>query len=420
MRRRRSSRQSRPSPPGADPEGIEEQIQAYVRATVLAREAGYDGVEIMGSEGYLINEFLVTHTNKRTDDWGGSYANRMRFPVEVACRCREAVGHDFILIFRLSMIDLIPDGSTWDEVVTLAKAIEAAGATIINTGIGWHEAHPDDRDQCPARRLRLGDEEDDGRGQHSADHHQPHQHPGNGRTDPRGWLCGHGVDGAPFLADPAFVKKAAQGRSDEINICIGCNQARLDHTFSMKTSSCLVNPRACNETELNYLPTEVKKRVAVVGAGAAGMQAALVLDQRGHAVTLFDAADKIGGQPNMAAAIPGKEEFHGMLAYFARVLDLSGVEIRLNTRATVEDLSGYDEVILATGVTARSGDRGAGSPQGAVLHRRARRRGGGRGPRGGDRRWWDWLRCLGISGAGPPLTDCRCGRVARGMGGHRP
>ena len=336
------------------PEGIEEQIEAYVRATVLAREAGYDGVEIMGSEGYLINEFLVTHTNKRTDDWGGSYANRIRFPVEVVRRCREAVGHDFILIFRLSMIDLIPDGSTWDEVVTLAKAIEAAGATIINTGIGWHEARiPTIATSVPRGAFAWVTKKMMGEVSIPLITTNRINTPETAEQILADGCADMVSMARPFLADPAFVKKAAQGRSDEINICIGCNQACLDHTFSMKTSSCLVNPRACNETELNYLPTEVKKRVAVVGAGAAGMQAALVLDQRGHAVTLFDAADKIGGQLNMAAAIPGKEEFHGMLAYFARVLDLSDVEIRLNTRATVEDLSGYDEVILATGVTAR-------------------------------------------------------------------
>ena len=336
------------------PTGIEEQIQAYVRATVLAREAGYDGVEIMGSEGYLINEFLVTHTNKRTDDWGGSYANRMRFPVEVVRRCREAVGPDFILIFRLSMIDLIPDGSTWDEVVTLAKAIEAAGATIINTGIGWHEARiPTIATSVPRGAFAWVTKKMMGEVSIPLITTNRINTPETAEQILADGCADMVSMARPFLADSQFVKKAAQGRSDEINICIGCNQACLDHTFSMKTSSCLVNPRACNETELNYLPTDTKKRVAVVGAGAAGMQAALVLDQRGHAVTLFEAADKIGGQLNMAAAIPGKEEFHSMLAYFARVLDLSDVEIRLSTRASVEDLSGYDEVILATGVTAR-------------------------------------------------------------------
>ena len=335
-------------------DGIEAQIQAYVNATMLAREAGYDGVEIMGSEGYLINEFLVTHTNKRTDDWGGSYANRMRFPVEVVRRCRQAVGPDFILIFRLSMIDLIPDGSTWEEVVTLAKAIEAAGATIINTGIGWHEARiPTIATSVPrgaftwVTKKMMGEV---GIPLITTNRINTPETAEQILADG----CADMVSMArPFLADSQFVKKAAQGRADEINICIGCNQACLDHTFSMKTSSCLVNPRACNETELNYLPTDAKKQVAVVGAGAAGMQAALVLDERGHAVTLFEASDKIGGQLNMAAAIPGKEEFHSMLAYFKRVLDLSNVDIRLNTRASVTDLSGFDEVILATGVSAR-------------------------------------------------------------------
>ena len=253
------------------PAGIEEQIQAYVRATVLAREAGYDGVEIMGSEGYLINEFLVTHTNKRTDDWGGSYANRMRFPVEVVRRCREAVGPDFILIFRLSMIDLIPDGSTWDEVVTLAKAIEAAGATIINTGIGWHEARiPTIATSVPRGAFAWVTKKMMGEVSIPLITTNRINTPETAEQILADGCADMVSMARPFLADSQFVKKAAQGRSDEINICIGCNQACLDHTFSMKTSSCLVNPRACNETELNYLPTDTKKRVAVVGAGQRG------------------------------------------------------------------------------------------------------------------------------------------------------
>ena len=335
-------------------EGVEEQIQAYVNATVLAREAGYDGVEIMGSEGYLINQFLVTHTNKRTDEWGGDYANRMRFPVEVVRRCREAVGPDFILIYRLSMIDLIPNGSSWEEVVQLAKAVEAAGATIINTGIGWHEARiPTIATSVPRAAFAWVTKKMMGEVSIPLITTNRINHPDTAEEILADGAADMVSMARPFLADPHLVRKAAQGRTDEINICIGCNQACLDHTFSMKTSSCLVNPRACNETELNYLPTTQKKKVAVVGAGAAGMQASIVLDERGHEVTLFEASDKIGGQLNMAAVVPGKEEVHGMLAYFARMIEISGVTVRLNTRASAEDLEGFDEVIVATGVTPR-------------------------------------------------------------------
>ena len=335
-------------------EGVEEQIRAYVNSTVLAREAGYDGVEIMGSEGYLINQFLVTHTNKRTDEWGGEYANRMRFAVEVVRRCREAVGPDFILIYRLSMIDLIPNGSTWEEVVQLAKAVEAAGATIINTGIGWHEARiPTIATSVPRAAFAWVTKKMMGEVSIPLITTNRINNPETAEQVLAEGCADMVSMARPFLADSHLVKKAAQGRSDEINLCIGCNQACLDHTFSMKTSSCLVNPRACNETELNYLPTSARKKVAVVGAGAAGMQASIVLDQRGHDVTLFEASDKIGGQLNMAAVIPGKEEFHGMLAYFRRTIELSDVDVRLNTRATVDDLSDFDEVIVATGVTPR-------------------------------------------------------------------
>jgi len=335
-------------------EGVEEQIAAYVNATVLAREAGYDGVEIMGSEGYLINQFLVTHTNKRTDQWGGDYANRMRFPVEVVRRCREAVGPDFILIYRLSMIDLIPNGSTWEEVVQLAKAIEAAGATIINTGIGWHEARiPTIATSVPRAAFAWVTKKMMGEVSIPLITTNRINHPDTAEEILADGAADMVSMARPFLADPHLVRKAAQGRTDEINICIGCNQACLDHTFSMKTSSCLVNPRARNETELNYLPTSERKEVGVVGAGAAGMQAAIVLDERGHEVTLFEASDKIGGQLNMAAVIPGKEEFHGMLAYFNRMVELSDVTVRLNTRAQAEDLVDFDEVIVATGVTPR-------------------------------------------------------------------
>ena len=337
--------------------GIERQIRCFVRCAVLAREGGYDGVEIMGSEGYFINEFLTSYTNRRTDEWGGSYENRMRLPVEIVRRVREAVGKDFIIIYRLSMIDLIPGGSTWDEVVQLAKAIERAGATLINTGIGWHEARvPTIATSVPraawtwltkklkpeltipvitSNRINVPEVAE----QVLADG------------------CADMVSMArPFLADPEFVKKAATGRRSEINVCIGCNQACLDHIFARKMSSCLVNPRACHETELVYVPTPKRRKFAVVGAGAAGIATATVLGERGHEVHLFESADKIGGQLNMAASIPGKEEFHEMLKYFDAKLKATGVNVHLNTKASVDALrsGGYEEIFLASGVTPRS------------------------------------------------------------------
>lgn len=336
--------------------GVEKQIKAFVRCAQLAREAGYDGVEIMGSEGYFINEFLVSATNHRTDEWGGDFANRMRLAVEIVARTREAVGKDFIIIYRLSMIDLIPDGNSWDETVTLAKAIEAAGATIINTGIGWHEARvPTIATSVPrgaftwvtkkmkrevsiplvtSNRINLPSTAE----QVLADG------------------CADMVSLArPMLADAEFVKKAREGRADEINVCIACNQACLDHTFSNKMSSCLVNPRACHETELNYSATGTQRRFAVVGSGPAGISSALVLAERGHAVDLYEAADKIGGQLNMAKVIPGKEEFHEMLRYFTRQIELKKVRVHLNTRVTADELiaEAYDGVIVATGVVPR-------------------------------------------------------------------
>jgi 2,4-dienoyl-CoA reductase (NADPH2) len=336
--------------------GVEKQINDFVRCAQLAREAGYDGVEIMGSEGYFINEFLVTHTNKRTDKYGGDYAQRMRLPVEIVSRTREAVGKDFIIIYRLSMIDLIPDGNTWEETVLLAKAIENAGATIINTGIGWHEARvPTIATSVPrgafawvtkkmknevtiplvtSNRINLPSVAEeilaDG--------------------------CGDMVSMArPLLADPEFVRKARENRADEINVCIACNQACLDHTFSNKMSSCLVNPRACHETELNFLATKDARRFAVVGSGPAGISAALVLAERGHEVDLYESSPEIGGQLNMAKVIPGKEEFHEMLRYFNRQIELKGVNVHLNTRVSADELAAknYDEVIIATGVTPR-------------------------------------------------------------------
>ena len=336
--------------------GVEKQIRDFVRCAQRAREAGYDGVEIMGSEGYFINEFLVTHTNQRTDKWGGDYSQRMRLPVEIVARTREALGKDFIIIYRLSMIDLIPDGSNWEETVLLAKAIERAGATIINSGIGWHEARvPTIATSVPrgaftwvtkkmkqevsiplvtSNRINLPSTAEsilaDG--------------------------CADMISMArPLLADPEFVLKARENRADEINVCIACNQACLDHTFANKMTTCLVNPRACHETELNYVKTRTRRKFAVIGSGPAGISSALVLAERGHHVDLFEAASEIGGQLNMAKVIPGKEEFYEMLKYFARQIKLKGVNVHLNTRVKAEGLAdkSYDEVIVATGVTPR-------------------------------------------------------------------
>ncbi len=337
--------------------GIERQIKCFVRAGKLAREGGYDGVEVMGSEGYFINEFLVSHTNQRTDGWGGSYENRMRLPVEIVTRMREAVGKDFIIIYRLSMLDLIPDGQSWDEVVMLAKAIEKAGATIINTGIGWHEARvPTIATSVPRGAFAWVTKKLKGEvGIPLVTTNRINAPDVAEKIIADG--CADMVSMArPLLADPEFVIKAAAGRADEINTCIGCNQACLDHVFKQKRASCLVNPRACYETELVYLPTTNKKRIAVVGAGPAGLACATVLAERGHSVDLFDGAAEIGGQFNMAKQIPGKEEFYETLRYFKRRIEITGVTLHLNNRANAETLAAgkYDDVVLATGVTPRN------------------------------------------------------------------
>ncbi|MEF9995514.1 MAG: NADPH-dependent 2,4-dienoyl-CoA reductase, partial [Burkholderiaceae bacterium] len=337
--------------------GVERQIKAFVRCAVLAREAGYDGVEIMGSEGYFINEFLTTHTNQRSDQWGGSYENRMRLPVEIVRRTREAVGPDFILIYRLSMIDLVPNGSSWDEVVQLAHAIEAAGATIINTGIGWHEARvPTIATSVPRAAWAWVTKKMMGEVKIPLITSNRINTPEAAEQ-----LLADGVAdmvslARPLLADPHFVKKAARGTPQAINTCIACNQACLDHVFVNQLTSCLVNPRACHETELVYRPALVKRKFAVVGAGPAGISAATVLAERGHEVDLFDAAPEIGGQLNLARQVPGKEEFDEMLRYFRYRVDATGVKLHLNTAVDAERLAagGYAEVLLATGVTPRA------------------------------------------------------------------
>jgi 2,4-dienoyl-CoA reductase (NADPH2) len=336
--------------------GIERQIRAFVRCAALAREAGYDGVEVMGSEGYFINQFLATHTNKRTDDWGGSYANRMRLPVEIVARTREAVGRDFIIVYRLSMLDLVPDGSSWDEVVMLAKAVERAGATIINTGIGWHEARvPTIATSVPRAAFAWVTKKLKGEVSVPLCTTNRINTPEVAEQVLADGCADMVSMARPLLADPEFVVKAAEGRADEINTCIACNQACLDHVFQRRIASCLVNPRAGHETELVYTPAVTPKYIAVVGAGPAGLACATVLAGRGHRVDLFEAAHEIGGQFNLAKRIPGKEEFHETLRYFARRLEITGVALRLGTRVDAGQLvrGGYDEIVIATGVTPR-------------------------------------------------------------------
>jgi 2,4-dienoyl-CoA reductase (NADPH2) len=323
--------------------GIERQIKCFVRAGKLARDAGYDGVEVMGSEGYFINEFLSTATNQRRDKWGGAYENRMRLPVEIVTRMREAVGQDFIIIYRLSMLDLVPDGQSWDEVVMLAKGIERAGATMINTGIGWHEARvPTIATSVPRGAFAWVTKK------MKAEVSIPLITTNRINTPEVGEqiIAGGSADmvsmARPLLADPEFVNKAMQNRAEDINTCIGCNQACLDHVFQQKLASCLVNPRACHETELVFSKAPLRKRIAVIGAGPAGLASATELAARGHDVELFDSAHEIGGQFNMAKQIPGKEEFHETLRYFGRRIVATGVRLTLNRR-----------VVIATGVRPR-------------------------------------------------------------------
>jgi 2,4-dienoyl-CoA reductase (NADPH2) len=337
--------------------GVERTIRDFVTCAKLAKEAGYDGVEIMGSEGYLINQFVAARTNTRTDHWGGSAEKRMRFPIEIVRRTRKAVGFDFIIIYRLSMLDLVDNAQSWDEIVQLAKAIESAGATIINTGIGWHEARiPTIVTSVPRAAFasvtrKLKDEV-------SLPLITTNRinMPDVAERILRDGDADMVSMARPLLADPEWVNKARTQRSDRINTCIACNQACLDHVFQNRTASCLVNPRACHETELVIAPASQTKRYAVVGAGPAGLAAATTLAERGHAVSLFDQASEIGGQFNMARQIPGKEEFDETIRYFKNRISDIGVDLRLGTRATAEDLVAehFDAIIVATGVTPRT------------------------------------------------------------------
>ncbi|MEE4408593.1 MULTISPECIES: NADPH-dependent 2,4-dienoyl-CoA reductase [unclassified Serratia (in: enterobacteria)] len=334
---------------------IEQTIADFAHCALLAQQAGYDGVEVMGSEGYLINQFLVARTNQRDDSWGGSFSNRMRFAVEIVRAVRQAVGREFILIYRLSMLDLVEDGSSWQEIEQLALAIEQAGATLINTGIGWHEARiPTIATMVPRAGFSWVTRKLMGKVRiplittnRINDPAVAEQVLADG--------CADMVSMArPFLADAAFVQKAAEGRADEINTCIGCNQACLDQIFEGKLTSCLVNPRACRETEMPLTMAEKPKKLAVIGAGPAGLAFATTAASRGHRVTLFDAADQIGGQFNIAKQIPGKEEFHETLRYFRRQLALLEVTVKLGTQVEAADLAEFDEVILACGIVPRT------------------------------------------------------------------
>jgi 2,4-dienoyl-CoA reductase (NADPH2) len=336
--------------------GIEATIKDYARCAKLAKMAGYDGIEVMGSEGYLLNQFLCARTNLRQDRWGGSIENRMRLPVEIIKRIRKTVGNDFIIMSRHSLLDLVEGGNTWDEVLTVAHALEKAGVTILNTGIGWHEARvptivtsvPRAAFATVAGRLRREVKIPVVASNRINMPFEANDIIARGDADMVSMA-------RPFLADSQFVLKAASGRTDEINTCIGCNQACLDHTFSNKRASCLVNPRACHETELVYKPAAVKRKVAVVGAGPAGLSAATVAAECGHHVTLFDSSDSVGGQFKIAMQIPGKEEFAETIRYFRKKIDLTGVELRLGERVTREQLlaGGYDDVIVATGIKVR-------------------------------------------------------------------
>ncbi len=350
---------SRFKPKALSPKGVEKTINAFVNCAVLAQEAGYDGVEIMGSEGYLINQFIAAKTNKRTDEWGGPYENRIRFPLEIIQRTREAVGESFILIYRLSMLDLVEEGSTWEEVEILANAVEKAGATIINTGIGWHESRiPTIATMVPRGAFTWVTKKLMGKVNIPLITTNRINTPelaeeilADGRADMVSMA-------RPFLADAAFVKKAIEKKAHLINTCIGCNQACLDHVFENKAASCLVNPRACHETTLTYQPLQNPKKIGVIGAGPAGLAFAVTAAERGHEVHLFEASSEIGGQFYMAKRIPGKEEFYETLRYYREQIALQGVKLHLNTFADTNLLAakGFAEIILATGVRPRIPD----------------------------------------------------------------
>ena len=353
------SRIGRYVPNELDEAGIEKQLADFANCAALAKNAGYDGVEIIGSAGYLLSTFLVERTNQRTDQWGGSFENRMRFPVEVVRRVREAVGPNFIVVFRIAAMDMLDGGMAWDEIVTLGKAVEAAGVTIVSTHFCWHEAPvPTIATMVPRAaftqvtgRLRAALNVPLITSNRINMPHVAEEVLARGDADLVSMA-------RPMLADPDLVKKALEGREDEINTCIACNQACLDHTFTGKLTSCLVNPRACNETELVYSPTTAARRLAVVGAGPAGLSYAVTAAQRGHKVTLFDAASEVGGQFNLAKRIPGKEEFEETLRYYRRMIEVLGIELRLNTRADAATLKaeGFDEVVVATGIAPRRPD----------------------------------------------------------------
>lgn len=334
--------------------GVKRTINDYIDCAKYSKEAGYDGVEVMGSEGYLINQFIAAKTNKRTDEWGGSYENRIKFPLEIIRGIRKEVGPNFIIIYRLSMLDLVEGGSSWEEIVHLAKEVEKAGATIINTGIGWHEARiPTIGTMVPRAAFAWVTKKMKGEVKIPLIATNRINTPevaekviADGDADMVSMA-------RPFLADPDFANKALEDRADEINTCIGCNQACLDHIFKRKVASCLVNPRACHETELNYLPTKTPKKIGVVGSGPAGLSVATIAAKRGHTVTLFDAANEIGGQFNIAKQIPGKEEFYETLRYFSKQIQLHNITLKLNTTVTENDLNDFDEIVIATGISAR-------------------------------------------------------------------
>ena len=348
-------------------EEIEQTIEDYVNAAYLAQSAGYDGVEIMGSEGYLINEFIATQTNQREDAWGGSYENRIAFPIEIVRRTRAKVGPNFIIIFRLSMLDLVEGGSTHEEVLQLAQALEAAGVSILNTGIGWHEARiPTIATKVPRAAFAWVTQKLKGKVGIPVVATNRINTPEIAEQILADGMADMVSMARPFLADAEFVNKAALGKADEINTCIACNQACLDHTFGGKLTSCLVNPRACNETLMIETPAPSRERIAVVGAGPAGLAFATTAARRGFDVTLFDGASEIGGQFNVAKQVPGKEEFHETLRYFGKQIDLTGVTLKLNKRVSAKDLTaaGFKQVVLATGVSPRVPEiEGIGHPK---------------------------------------------------------